>query len=249
MAKIIAVMNHKGGTGKTTTSVNLSAALARKNHKVLVIDGDPQSSLTFFFGFHRPQYGLAEVLNGEKPFNDVLKKCEDVWVLPNNPESAYQKTSELNTRYNILAEKLSEATHEYDYIIIDSPPTFTGISENILFFADDVIMPLQAEVLSLHGLHLAIDFVERFAKQAKPSLKILGMLPVMVDRRRNVTGEILDHLKKNIKYPMFEPGIRVDSKIIEAPSFGKSILTYYPNAGSAQDYIQLASQIIEKCSV
>ena len=245
--KTIAIINQKGGTGKTTTAINLGTALARLKKKVLLIDLDPQANLSYSFGIQNPNGSIAEVLQGKKTLQTILVEREGLNIAPSSLSLADVEVSLVNKigRENILKDRL-KALKGYDYVFIDSPPSLSVLTVNALNTANDVLIPAQMEVLSLQGLTQLLDTVKEVKRVLNNRLKIDGIIPSMYDGRRRLSGEVLDTIDKNIKEKVFKTHIRECVKIAEAPSFAKSVLTYAPHSNGAIDYMSLAKEFIKE---
>ncbi|MCC5921273.1 MAG: ParA family protein [Cyclobacteriaceae bacterium] len=248
-SKIFAIVNQKGGTGKTTTTANLGAALAANSKKVLLVDMDPQASLSYYFGFHNEVYHVGKVLEDEEMDDRFINEIsENFHILPGHIELADMELSLVNkdNRVYVLKTILEEylKSTSYDYILIDCPPSLSLLTINSLNLADEIIVPMQLEVLSMQGLELIQKTVNNLNDSYHPSLKIKGILPIMYDTRKKITQEIIDYINENIKIPIFDSNIRSDVRLVEAPSFAKSILDYAPKSNSANDYRAFAKEII-----
>lgn len=242
---IIAIVNQKGGTGKTTTTVNLGCALAKKGKKVLLVDLDAQGNLSYSLGLTEFENTMAEVLVGEAELNDILLESENVHVAPSNIGLADVELSiaSVENRESLLKNQLDQL-NEYDYVLIDCPPSLSLLTINALNAADRVIIPLQMEVLSLQGLDLIIDTVTKIKNVFNEDLMIEGLLPVMVDRRRKLSTEVYDHIEQNYDFKIFDSSIRTNVRASEAPSFGSSVISYAPDSNSAKDYLKFADEMI-----
>ena len=244
--EIISIVNQKGGTGKTTTTVNLGVALGKLGHKVLVVDFDAQASLTYYFGISRPLKGdVSDVIFGDRQLGDILIRKEGIDIAPATIELSDTELSlgSYEKRHLVMKEMLSAIQGEYDYILIDCGPSLSLLTVNALTASNSVVVPLMLEVLALQGLTLIRDTIGRIQKSFNPSLKVKGVLLLMVDLRRSVTQEVYELLLKNSPYPLFRAHIEIDDRAVEAPSFGQSILEYAPNTVSATGYIDLATEI------
>ncbi|MBV6646280.1 MAG: ParA family protein [Cyclobacteriaceae bacterium] len=234
---IIAVVNQKGGTGKTTTTVNLGACLANQGKKVLLVDLDAQGSLSYSLGIGEVNKSIANVLLEDLPIRQILVDYEGLSVAPASIDLADAELSMtgMENREMILKEKLS-GTSEFDFILVDCPPSLSLLTLNALTAAQHVIIPMQMEVLSLQGLDLITETIGKVRQVLNPDLSILGVLPVMVDKRRKLSSEVLNHIKENYDFKVFDSQIRTNVKASEAPSFGQSVLHYAPTSNSAKDY-------------
>jgi chromosome partitioning protein len=245
-ASIITIVNQKGGTGKTTTTVNLSVALAKTGKRVLVLDLDSQGNLTYHFGINEADYTMADVFFGDASLRQAMVEREGVHIVPANISLADVELSltSYNKREYILKEKLDAIADEYDYIMMDCAPSLSVLTINALTAANKVLIPLQLEVLSLQGLSLIMDTIFNIKESINPSISIMGVLPVMVDYRRKITHEVHDYLRNNFGIKVFDSIVKVDVKAIEAPSFGVSVLEYAPDAPSSKAYLEVAEEMV-----
>ncbi|MDH5474385.1 MAG: ParA family protein [Cyclobacteriaceae bacterium] len=245
--KVVAIVNQKGGTGKTTTTVNLGSAFASNGHRVLLIDLDPQGNLTYSLGINEFENGIDDVLKHEALLSDSIIERENMDVLPATTNLAKLELMQLdseNTAY-ILSEALSDAVGEYDYILIDCPPSLSWLTINALTAAHKVLVPMQLDVFSIQGLTQIMETVGEIKSAYNEELSIAGVLAVMVDKRKKLTNEVLEHVKGNFDVSVFENVIRTNVKAAEAPSFGASVVHYSPNSNSARDYLAAAKEILE----
>lgn len=242
---IVAIVNQKGGTGKTTTTVNLGSALAQKGKRILLIDLDAQGNLSYSLGIVGFKHSMAEALLGEVKFEDILESREGMDIAPSGIglADAELSLSEAENREGFLKDILSNISG-YDYILIDCPPSLSILTVNALNAADKVIVPMQMEVLSLQGLDLISETISKVRQVLNPSLEIMGILPVMVDKRRKLSTEVHDHLNQNYEIKVFDSKIRNNVKASEAPSFGVSVISYAPTSNSARDYMNFAKEFL-----
>jgi chromosome partitioning protein len=247
---IISIVNHKGGTGKTTTTLNLGAALAKRGYRVLLVDLDAQGNLSYSLGAADAIDTLSDVLFEEAALSDVLVTCEGMHLLPGNMKLADVELalSKIEDRYTILANTLQPVTADYDFILVDCPPALSLLTANALCASQGIIIPLQLEVLSVRGLDLMLQSVTKVQQTINPALHILGVLPVLVDKRKNLNAEIVSYIQDNYKLKIFDTYIRANVKASEAPSFGASVIQYAPASTSAQDYISFADEFIKTIS-
>jgi chromosome partitioning protein len=242
---IIAVVNQKGGTGKTTTSVNLSSALSSKGKSVMIIDLDPQGNLSYSLGLTQFENTIAEVLLGELALSDIMLSAEGMKIAPSNIDLADVELTiaQAKSREQILSNILS-GIKGYDYIIIDCPPSLSLLTINALNAANKVIIPMQMEVLSLQGLDQIIATIEKINQAFKKEIEILGILPVMVDSRKKLSTEIHHYISQNYIHHIFQSQIKTNVRASEAPSFGQSVIKYAPSSRSSKDYLSLADEVI-----
>ena len=243
---IVSIVNQKGGTGKTTTAVNLGAVLARKKKKVLLIDLDPQGSLSYSLGISEFENSMADVLLGEVSINDTLQSAENMSVAPSDTGLADSELTifQIENRESILKEAMG-GVDKFDFVLIDCPPSLSLLTINALNASDRVIIPMQMEVLSLQGLDLIVNTISRIKDAYNPDLDILGILPVMVDRRRKLSMEVYDHIAENYQFKIFDSQIRTNVRATEAPSFGTSVIEYDPACNSAKDYMALGKEFLK----
>ncbi|WP_018477790.1 ParA family protein [Pontibacter roseus] len=239
--KIVAVINQKGGTGKTTTTINLGSALSKLGHKVLLLDLDPQSNLSYSLAVSSPDATLAEAFLGSKSMQEILVQKDGIWVAPGSNELVDVEISLVSQpdREKFLKTLLSEVKG-FDYVLIDCPPSLSVLTLNALTAAHEVLIPLQMEVLTLQGLDQIMNTINKVQKAFNPKLKIKGIVVVMFDVRRKLSLEVLEYLRENVKEKIFDSQIRLNVKLAEAPSFGKSVLDYDGTSNGAKDYKALA---------
>ena len=245
---VIAVVNQKGGTGKTTTTVNVGRVLATKNYKVLLVDLDPQGNLSYSLGVNQFEHSVANVLRNEVSIVDAVIEIEkeDMDVLPTSTQLAkleLSQTDAVETAYS-LKNALSELGDHYDFVLIDCPPSLSWLTINALSAADKVLIPMQLDVFSIQGLSQIIATIEEMKDQYNNNLEILGVLAVMVDARKKLTKEVIDHVVNNFEVNVFKHQIRTNVKAAEAPSFGESVINYAPSSNSASDYIAATEEIL-----
>ncbi len=245
-AEIVSVVNQKGGTGKTTTTMNLGCALASLGKRVLLVDLDPQGNLSYSLGITEPQKTMAEVLTGQCSAKEAIVRTEGVDVLPGSPEMADIEVSLAGQeqREKFLKKTLSGLSSHYDYILIDSPPSLSLLTINALNAAQSVVVPMQLEVLALQGLNQILNTVEQVKKSMNSKLKVKGILLVMYDKRRKLSQELQSFMEENVKNRIYDSVIRLNVKLAEAPSFGQSVISYDPASNGAKDYMAFAREFM-----
>lgn len=258
MTQVITIANQKGGVGKTTTAVNLSAALALEGKKVLLIDADPQSNATTSLGFHRDsyEYNLYHVMLGTKELNDIIldvKEIKNLHVAPSNIglvgiEKEFYKTTK--DRELVLKRKIDPIREEYDFILIDSPPALGPITINTLSAATSVIIPIQCEFFALEGLAQLLNTIKLIRQTINRQLDIKGFLPTMYSAQNNLSKQVFADLAKHFENKLFKVNdnsyvvIPRNIKLAESPSFGKPIMLYDPTASGTKAYVNLAKSIL-----
>jgi len=247
--KIITITNQKGGTGKTTISINLGVALAMRGKKVLLIDFDPQANLTYSFGIHKPKNTIVEVLQGKQTIQTILVNKEGLDIAPSSSLLSDLELSIVNKigREQLLKDRLKGLTG-YDYVFIDSPPSLSILTINALTASTEVLIPLQMEILSLQGVTQLLKTIDEVKNVLNKKLKISGIVVSIYDSRRRLSGEVLNEIKNNLKEKIFNSVIRICVKITEAPSFAKSVLSYAPSSKGAIDYKNLAKEFLNERS-
>jgi chromosome partitioning protein len=255
MTSIISVVNQKGGVGKTTTSVNLSASLAKLGFRVLVIDFDPQGHSGEHLGIQAESGKTAlEVLEKEKSLISCvyISKVPNLWVLPSNLKlGQFNQNSPIGRQFSLkeAIEKDLEEGDKFDFVIIDCQPSLSLLTLNALVTCDRVLLPVQAEFLALDGLSQLIVTLKEIKTKLHPKLAVLGVLLTMYDRRNKLSYEVKNELEKNFRDDLFETVIPRSVKLAEAPSFGQSILDYAPESPGSIAYKDLANEIIKKLDV
>jgi len=259
----IAIINQKGGVGKTTSSVNLGAALAEQGRRVVVVDLDPQANLTLHLGVE-PDTGSPSaytVLGGRTTFDDALEDTKEpgLRILPSNIDlsGAELELASAIGRDNLLADAIDAWIDAYakehadeagaepaDYVIFDCPPSLGLLSVNALAAANEVIITVQTEFLALMGMSKLVEIVQLIQRRLNPGLKITGIAPCLYDSRLRLAREVLGEIRKYFPGQVFATPVRSNVKLAEAPSFGTSIIDYAPESNGARDYRRLAIEVI-----
>jgi len=250
--KIIAVANQKGGVGKTTSVVNLASCLAEAGKKVLLADLDPQGNATSGCGINKRQIknSLYQVMIGEAPLSSALVKTEfkNLWILPSNMDLAGAEVElvEMEKRERRLKDALSQACEvDFDFVLIDCPPSLGLLTLNALVCAHTVLIPIQCEFYALEGLSQLTNTIRQVRRLYNPTLDIEGILITMYDGRLNLTTQVLAEVKKYFAGKIFKTVIPRNVRISEAPSHGEPINYYDRNAKGAIAYRELAAEVIK----
>ena len=252
MGRAIAIANQKGGVGKTTTSINLSSSLAARGKKVLVIDIDPQGNTTSGYGIEKNELEntIYELILGECSIQDSIIKdvIKNVSLLPSNVNLAAEEIELIGVdkKEYILKKEIEWIKDDYDYIIIDCPPSLSMLTVNAMTTADSVLVPIQCEYYALEGLSQLIHTVNLVRERLNPDLDIDGVVFTMYDSRTNLSMQVVENVKQNIKQNVYNTVIPRNIRLAEAPSYGIPINLYDPKSAGAESYMQLADEIINR---
>ena len=254
MARIVAVVNQKGGVGKTTTAVNLAASVAAAGHRVLLVDFDPQGNASSAVGYPKDRIELSiyDALIGEVAVEDVIRPTEitTLFVAPANMDLVGAEIELIGTegRETFLRKNLESVADRYDFILLDCPPSLGLLTINALAAADSVVVPMQAEYFALEGLSALLTTVERVRESINPGLTLEGVLFCMYDPRTNLASQVRNEVESHLGDKVFRTVIPRNVRLSEAPSHGKPVLLYDLRCAGCQSYLELAREFVDRAT-
>ncbi|MEK7288844.1 MAG: ParA family protein [Planctomycetota bacterium] len=246
----IALLNQKGGVGKTTTTANLGASLALLGKKVLVIDMDPQANLSVHLGvdIHTIKYSVYNILMNTATTSDVLlpTKIPGLDIIPANIDLSGAEIELVGVvgRETVLKEYVGDIVKQYDYVLVDCPPSLGLLTLNVLTLVDELFIPVQTEFFALQGVSKLLDTFEVVRKRLNNRLEITGIVLCMYTSRTRLCQEVVDKIKEHFGNKVFNTMVRKNVKLSESPSHGKPVITYAPESHGAEDYMLLAKEVV-----
>ena len=252
MGRIIAIANQKGGVGKTTTAINLSASLASLGQKVLALDLDPQGNMTSGLGVDKDQVenSVYDLIIGQIGIEECICKevIENLDVLPSNINlsAAEIELIGVDNKEYIIRNEMEKVRNQYDFVIIDCPPALSMLTINAMTTADSVLVPIQCEYYALEGLSQLIHTINLVQERLNPSLVIEGVVFTMYDARTNLSLQVVENVKENLDQTIYKTIIPRNIRLAEAPSYGMPINLYDPKSTGAESYLLLAEEVIHK---
>jgi len=247
--KIIAVTNQKGGTGKTTSTINIGAGLTHLGNRVLLIDLDPQANLSFSLGLNDPASmpNIHEVLQGRITLASAIIEVNSMGLVPSSPDLVNLEMDTASARNSaLLLRQALDGLLDWDYILLDCPPSYGLITLNALTAAQELYVPVQAEFLALQGMSKLLETVAAVQRDHNPSLLFSGIIATRYDQRRLLNREVIGSLSEHFGDKLFTTLIHENIALAEAPSFGQDIFSYRPDSNGARDYMALCHEIMER---
>jgi chromosome partitioning protein len=256
MGRIVAVVNQKGGVGKTTTAVNLAAGVAAAGHKVLLVDFDPQGNCSSAVGYPKTKVGRSvyDAIIGEVDFAEIVRPTDitTLFLAPANMDLVGAEVELMGVedgREMYLSRNLAHVAEQYEFIIIDCPPSLGLLTVNALAAADGVVVPMQAEYFALEGLSALLTTIDRVRDSVNPRLTLDGVLFCMYDPRTNLAGQVRGEVEEHLGEKVYRTLIPRNVRLSEAPSHGKPVLLYDLRCAGCQSYLELAREFVDRAGV
>ncbi len=243
---VISIANHKGGVGKTTTTVNLAAGLARQGHRVLMMDLDPQANATFSLGLKKQEKSIFNVLSFGEPIRAIIQQRGVLDIAPSSIHLAgFEKNNDVGKEF-ILSEAMEDIRSDYEFILIDCPPSLGALTISALTASDYAIIALQPEFLAIQGMSDFIKILRTVKTRMNKELELLGIVATQYDSRKVLHKEIMEHTRQTYGDMVFESSIRGNVSLAEAQSMGQDIFEYDVNSNGAEDYASLTKEVIKR---
>ena len=252
MSVVISITNQKGGVGKTTSAVNLAYYLAKAGKKVLLVDFDPQGNATSGLGVDKDKLNItmSDVMLGKKLLKDTIIATDykNLWLAPSTPHLANTEAelAQAERRFSRLKVAIESVANQYDFILIDSPPSLSLLTVNGLIAARYILLPVQAEFYALEGLGQLLETMKLVRKNINPTLDLLGVLPTMINSRTSLSQQVYEEIKQHFPGKVFKQTIPRNSRLAEAPSYGVPIGEYDKWSKGAREYKAVAKEVIER---
>jgi chromosome partitioning protein len=245
--KIISVSNNKGGVGKTTTTVNVAAAMQILGKKVMVIDMDHQGQSTYHLGVNpnKVTESVFDVLKGEMNYKDVIVNRNGIDLIPANPELRGIEFLAMPAKEFLLKEAMEDLSG-YDFVLIDCPPSLGVLTLNALAISEFIIVPLQVQFLPFHGMYNLFEAVQMVKRRINRNIDVTGIIGTMYNAKKTINREVLDETENRLPGKLFKTLIRENVSLQEAPSWGQTIFEYKPDSNGADDYMELTKEIIQR---
>jgi chromosome partitioning protein len=252
MARVLAIANQKGGVGKTTTAINLSASVAARGHRVLLVDFDPQGNASSGVGYPKDRVELSvyDALVGDIAFADCIRPTDitTLFVAPATTDLVGAEIELIGAegRERVLANALAEVVDRFDYVVIDCPPSLGILTLNALVAAQGVVVPMQAEYFALEGLSALLSTIDKVRKAYNPTLAVEGILFCMYDPRTTLAGQVRGEVAEHLGGKIFDTSIPRNIRLSESPSHGKPVLLYDLRCPGAKSYLALAEELLQR---
>lgn len=245
MATVISIVNKKGGTGKTTSAINIAKGLSMSNKRVLLIDLDPQGNLSYSMAVYAEECVVGDAIYRKEIDPTLICVREGISIIPSNDDLINYEVEFLKQEFPFTHLKELVSGLDYDYIIIDCPPSVSYLTVSALIASDYAIVPMMMDVLSLQGLQQILKSIDEVCRLYNPNLRVLGVLGVMVDERRQLTYSVLEYVRNNFDVNVFNNYVRSGVRAAEAPSHGVSVIEYAPKATCSVDYLNVTKEMLK----
>lgn len=245
--KIISISNNKGGVGKTTTTVNVAAAMHLLGKKVMVIDMDHQGQSTYHFGINPNKIteSIFDVLKGETSYRDIIINRKGIDIIPANPDLRGIEFLAMPAKEFLLKEALEDLSG-YDYVLIDCPPSLGVLTLNALAISEFILVPLQVQFLPFHGMYNLFEAVQMVKRRINRNIDVTGIIGTMYNAKKTINREVIEETEKRLPGKLFNTLVRENVSLQEAPSWGQTIFEYKPDSNGAEDYMALTKEIISR---